>query len=141
MHPPSMVYQRPCIIVRSIRAKWRVCPDHNWVGSRSSRQQDNLYSLSGNDRTHVWQAQRLPSRHPVDMNLLRHLLKGWHLLACIESGFQTLFGHPAIFQRTFTGLIERHNVSAAQTKVCPQWCAHLVHLAFHHHTHNPAPRP
>ena len=39
----------------------------------------------------------LPSRHPVNMDLLRHLLKGWHLLARIEPGIQTLLGHPAIF--------------------------------------------
>jgi len=82
----------------------------------------------------------LPCGHPVNMDLLRNLFKGWHLLACIKSGVQPLLGHAAIFERPFPRLVQGHYVSPTQTKVGTQWRTFFVLLAFDHDAHNPAPR-
>ncbi len=83
----------------------------------------------------------LPSRHPINVDLLCHLFKGWYLLARIEPRVQTLLGHTAIFQSAFSCLVDRDNISPAQTKISPKRRAFLIFLPFDDNAYNPAPCP
>ena len=73
------------------------------------------------------------------MNLLSDLFKGWNLLAGTETRVQTLLGHPAIFQRPLTSLIDGDDIRATKSKVGAQRRAFLVLLAFDHNPHDPTP--
>lgn len=82
----------------------------------------------------------LPSRHPVDMQLLRDFRKGRYFTLSIETRIEALLGHTAIFEPPFPRSIDRNHISIAKPKACTQRCALLVLLTFDSDPHDPEPR-
>ena len=81
-----------------------------------------------------------PSGHPINMNLFRHIFECWDFEGGIKAGVQPLLCHPPIFERAFSGLVERHNICTAQTKIRAQRRSLPILLAFYDNAHNPPAR-
>jgi hypothetical protein len=52
-----------------------------------------------------------------------------------------LLGHPAVFQRPISGLVQGDNICPAQTEVGPERGAFGIPLPFDDNPYNPPPRP
>jgi len=83
----------------------------------------------------------LPRRQAISVNFAGHILKRRDLATGIEARIKPLLGHPAVFQRPISGLVQGDNICPAQTEVGPERGAFGIPLPFDDNPYNPPPRP